>query len=88
MNGKVIYPYWLGTHPPFTVDNISRPGCDHEKQSDVLYKIPDAKLRGSLPIRLFPAFISVKSDEHYFGSDYNLADKSQSMLPFSEPLSH
>ncbi|RLN29920.1 uncharacterized protein C2845_PM05G13900 [Panicum miliaceum] len=44
---------------------------DHEARGQ---SNPDAKLRGPLPIRLFPAF---KSGKHYFGSDYNLADKSQ-----------
>ncbi|CAL4891473.1 unnamed protein product [Urochloa decumbens] len=63
-----------GTYPPFTVDDIPRPSCDHKEQSDVMFRNPDAKLRGPLPIRLFPAF---KADKHYFGSDYNLADKSQ-----------
>lgn len=59
---------------PFTVDDIPRPSCDHKQQTEVLYKNPDTKVRGPLPIRLFPAF---KSGEHIFGSQYNLADKSQ-----------
>nr|CAB3475365.1 unnamed protein product [Digitaria exilis] len=63
-----------GIHTPYTVDNIPRPGCDHEKQSYVMFRDPEAKLRGPLPMRLFPAF---KGGKHYFGSDYNLADKSQ-----------
>ncbi|CAL4891484.1 unnamed protein product [Urochloa decumbens] len=63
-----------GTHPPYTVDDIPRPGCDHDKQSDVMFRNPNANLRGPLPIRLFPAF---KDGKHYFGLEYNLADKSQ-----------
>ncbi|KAF8762504.1 hypothetical protein HU200_009475 [Digitaria exilis] len=39
-----------------------------------MFRDPEAKLRGPLPMRLFPAF---KGGKHYFGSDYNLADKSQ-----------
>lgn len=74
-----------GLYRPFTVDDIPRPSCDHKEQTEVLYKNPDTKVRGPLPIRLFPAF---KSGEHIFGSQYNLADKSQSMFPLLMPLSH
>jgi len=80
--------YWFqfffnaGIYRPFTVDDIPRPSCDHKQQTDVLHKNPETKVRGPLPIRLFPAF---KSGKHIFGSEYNLADKSQSMLSFSCP---
>ncbi|GJN35271.1 hypothetical protein PR202_gb24023 [Eleusine coracana subsp. coracana] len=39
-----------------------------------MFENPDAECRGPKPIRLFPAF---KSGEHYFGTDYNLEDKSE-----------
>lgn len=66
-----------GIYRPFTVDDIPRPSCDHKQQTDVLHKNPETKVRGPLPIRLFPAF---KSGKHIFGSEYNLADKSQISL--------
>lgn len=71
-----------GIYRPFTVDDVPRPSCDHKQQTDVLHKNPETKVRGPLPIRLFPAF---KSGKHIFGSEYNLADKSQSRLSFSRP---
>ncbi|RCV19173.1 hypothetical protein SETIT_3G362900v2 [Setaria italica] len=40
----------------------------------VLYTTPDINRRGPSPIMLFPAF---KTGYHLFGSDYNLADKSE-----------
>nr|CAB3464971.1 unnamed protein product [Digitaria exilis] len=70
-----------GIHPPYTVNNIPRPGCDHDKQSILLFRDPDVELRGPLPIRLFPAF---KDGKHYFGSDYNLADKSEIRVDSAE----
>ncbi|CAD6267309.1 unnamed protein product [Miscanthus lutarioriparius] len=66
-----------GIYRPFTIDDIPRPSCDHKQQTDVLHKNPETKVRGPLPLRLFPAF---KSGKHIFGSEYNLADKSQISL--------
>ncbi|WVZ90899.1 hypothetical protein U9M48_037153 [Paspalum notatum var. saurae] len=63
-----------GTYLPFTVDDIPRPSCDFQEQSNVMFRNEEAKLRGPSPIRLFPAF---KYGKHPFDSDYNLADKSQ-----------
>ncbi|WVZ90888.1 hypothetical protein U9M48_037143 [Paspalum notatum var. saurae] len=63
-----------GTYLPFTVDDIPRPSCDFQQQSNVMFRNEEARLRGPSPIRLFPAF---KSGEHPFNSDYNLSDKSQ-----------
>ncbi|CAN6338699.1 unnamed protein product [Urochloa humidicola] len=59
---------------PFTVDDIPRASCDHEKQSDILFRNSDVEVRGPLVIRLFPAF---KFGNHVFASDYNLGDKSE-----------
>ena len=62
------------THRPFTVADFPRVSCDHEEQLDLLFKNPEAKLRGPRAIMLFPPF---KTGKHKFDSDYNLADKSE-----------
>lgn len=64
-----------GTYPPFTVDDIPRATCDYEQQNNILFDNPDARRRGPIPTRLFPAFRS--GEEHIFTSDYNLGDKSE-----------
>ncbi|TVU49580.1 hypothetical protein EJB05_00894 [Eragrostis curvula] len=61
-----------GIYSPFTVDDIPRPSCDLKVQKSVVFRNPDARLRGPLPTILFPAFTS---GNHVF-QDYNLADKS------------
>ncbi|KAF8776691.1 hypothetical protein HU200_003419 [Digitaria exilis] len=48
--------------------------CDYDKQVAVLYGTPDIERRGPSPVMLFPPF---KTGYHLFGSDYNLADKSE-----------
>ncbi|TVU49584.1 hypothetical protein EJB05_00898 [Eragrostis curvula] len=63
-----------GTYPPFTVDDIPRPTCDHKVQKFVVFRNPDARRRGPLPAMLFPSF---KSGNHLFDSDYNLSDQSE-----------
>jgi hypothetical protein len=73
-----VFPDAAGTYPPFTVDDIPRATCDYEQQMDILFKNQDVERRGPSPIRLFPAF---RSGEHIFVNDYNLGDKSESMLP-------
>ncbi|GJN40520.1 hypothetical protein PR202_gb29744 [Eleusine coracana subsp. coracana] len=60
------------THRPFTVADFPR--ADYDKQWDLLYLNPEIKLRGPPAIMLFPPF---KTGKHAFGSDYNLADKSE-----------
>ncbi|CAL4898429.1 unnamed protein product [Urochloa decumbens] len=62
-----------GAYPPFTLNDFPRASCDYDQQIAVLYSIPDIKHRGPWPIMNFPAF---KTGYHLFGSDYNLADKS------------
>ncbi|CAL4898451.1 unnamed protein product [Urochloa decumbens] len=62
-----------GAYPPFTLNDFPRASCDYDQQTVVLYSIPDIKRRGPWPIMNFPAF---KTGYHVFGSDYNLADKS------------
>ncbi|KAF8776694.1 hypothetical protein HU200_003422 [Digitaria exilis] len=63
-----------GAYSPFTVDTFPRASCDYDKQVAVLYGTPDIECRGPSPIMLFPPF---KTGYHLFGSDYNLADKSE-----------
>ncbi|KAF8667514.1 hypothetical protein HU200_052709 [Digitaria exilis] len=63
-----------GAYSPFTVDTFPTASCDYDKQVAVLYGTPDIKRRGPSPIMLFPPF---KTGYHLFGSDYNLADKSE-----------
>ncbi|CAN6361434.1 unnamed protein product [Urochloa humidicola] len=62
-----------GMYPPFTIDNFPRASYDIDEQDELLYENPQTKLHGPTPTRLFPAF---KTEEHVFGSDYNLDDKS------------
>ncbi|CAN6343467.1 unnamed protein product [Urochloa humidicola] len=62
-----------GMYPRFTIDNFPRASCDIDEQDGLLYENPRTKLHGPTPTRLFPAF---KTEEHVFGSDYNLDDKS------------
>ncbi|CAN6338696.1 unnamed protein product [Urochloa humidicola] len=62
-----------GAYPPFTADDFPTASCDHDEQVALLYSNPDIEHRGPPPIMLFPAF---KTGYHLFGSDYNLADKS------------
>ncbi|RCV19172.1 hypothetical protein SETIT_3G362900v2 [Setaria italica] len=63
-----------GAYPPFTSDNFPTASSDYDEQVAVLYTTPDINRRGPSPIMLFPAF---KTGYHLFGSDYNLADKSE-----------
>ncbi|KAG0541048.1 hypothetical protein BDA96_03G462400 [Sorghum bicolor] len=59
---------------PFSVDEFPRVSFDHREQSRLPYRNPETKLRGPSPAMLFPPF---KNDDHAFGSDYNLGDKSE-----------
>uniref|UniRef100_A0A0A9D0Z4 DUF6598 domain-containing protein n=1 Tax=Arundo donax TaxID=35708 RepID=A0A0A9D0Z4_ARUDO len=63
-----------GTHRPLTVDDFPRVSCDYDEQVNLTYAYPQTKLRGPSPTMLFPAY---KTGKHVFGSDYNLADKSE-----------
>lgn len=68
----------VGAYPPFTSDNFPTASSDYDEQVAVLYTTPDINRRGPSPIMLFPAF---KTGYHLFGSDYNLADKSEGVFP-------
>nr|CAB3466271.1 unnamed protein product [Digitaria exilis] len=64
-----------GPNHPFTVDKFPKATCDEQEQIYVLYKHPETRLRGPLPLRRYPPY---KCGKHVFRVDYNLDDKSES----------
>lgn len=71
-----------GPNHPFTVDKFPKATCDEQEQIYVLYKDPETKLRGPLPLRRYPPY---KCGKHVFRVDYNLDDKSESMCTCCNP---
>ncbi|TVU49576.1 hypothetical protein EJB05_00889 [Eragrostis curvula] len=62
------------THRPFTVAEFPRVTCDHEQQTNLLYRNPETKLRGPRAVRLYNP---LKTGKLGFAADYNIADQSE-----------